>query len=177
MSRKPKKNSPSDTEPSPPPPMIETFDPDQWLPDVATFPHLPKGQQRTVFVAGLPSSVASVFQEKGYLPVDVRTLPRNNPGDNDLAIRAWLQGMEEGTIQPSSEKRRTLELDAKANGLLIQRSLRIEAKVKAEGASLEAILERLAAPGRTLMPVSARQLKEAERAALIPGYKERKNGQ
>lgn len=174
MSKKRKKNSPSDTESSRPPPTIEIPDPDHWVfPVIDTLPRLPAGHRRTLFVAGLPNWAASALKEKGYSLIDVRTMePQDDP---QAYIDAWLQGMAEGTIEKSPERRRNLELMAKTNGLLIRRELKIEAKANLEGRNLEMVLERFGSGNRTLKPVSAKELREAEQKALIPGYEEKSN--
>jgi hypothetical protein len=150
------------------PSKIEAPDPDHWVwPVLDTLPQLPAGLPRKLFVAGLPNWALSGFREKGYQLVDVRTMdPETNP---QAYIDGWLQGMAEGTIEKNSERRRTLELMAKTNGLLIRREIRLDAKAEITGRSLELILDRFGSK-KTLKPVTAKQLKTAQKQAIIPGY-------
>lgn len=174
MSTKPKKNSESDSTPRRSPPTIEIPDLDHWVfPVVDSLPLLPAAHRRMLYVAGLPSWALSAVKEKGYLLTDVRTMSKEE--DPQAYIDAWLQGMAEGTIEKNSEKRRTLELMAKTNGLLIRRELKITANAELAGRNLEMVLERFGTR-KTLKPVSAKQLREAEKSALIPGYKETSDG-
>lgn len=172
MKRKRKKTSKKGTAPPKPPPTIAIPEPDHWVfPVLDNLPALPAGQQRTLYVAGLPSWALSGFKEKGYTLSDVRTLSVEK--EPQTYIDAWLQGMAEGTIEKNPERRRTLELMAKTNGLLIRRELKIEATAELTGKNLEKVLERFTTR-KTLKPVSAKELRVAEKRALIPGYGEGK---
>ncbi len=174
MSKKRKKSSRNATAPSARPPTIEIPDPDHWVfPVLDSLPPLPAAHQRTLYVAGLPSWALSALKEKGYTLTDVRTMQIEN--DPQAYIDGWLQGMAEGTIERNPERRRTLELMAKTNGLLIRRELKLEAKADLTGRNLEMVLERFGTK-KTLKPVTARQLRVAQKKAVIPGYAEGDDG-
>jgi hypothetical protein len=122
-------------------------------------------------VVEVESEVKRELELKGYQLTDVRTLTRESPSDHAVAIEAWLQGMSEGTIEPSAERRRNIELEAKVHGLLINRSLRIDAKTRMDGATLDKVLLTLAPDKVTISKVSPERMKRAEQAGLIPGIK------
>lgn len=172
MSKKRKKSSRKGTASPKPTPTLETPDPDHWVWDaLEELPPLPAGHQRTLFVAGLPNWALSAIREKGYEILDVRTMDRET--DPQAYIDASLQGMAEGTIKKSPERRRNLELLAKTSGLLIKRELTVHASAELKGKSLEMVLERFGTK-KTLKPVTAKELRTATKKALIPGYEEKK---
>jgi hypothetical protein len=114
---------------------------------------------------------AAILRNRGYIPVDVRAMPRGTPQEHAEAIEAWLQGMSEGTIPPDMERRRTLELEAKAHGLLLNRSTQVKVEAKLDGATLEDLLQ----VGRTRFvnqrAITDERLLAAKRASVIPGEK------
>jgi len=148
----------------------------EWTIEVEDFPSLNISQRRTLFVCGLDENTTEELRLRGYDICDVRTLPRADTADHAAAIEAWLQGMVEGTIPPDAEKRRTLELESKVHGLLINRSVRLEAKAKLDGNDLEKVLDALASNNRTLKPVTDIELDKAQKSALIPGYQPEDEG-
>lgn len=145
--------------------------PKQWTLETDKLPPLPRGITKTLYVCGADPADTAVIRRLGYRVVDVRTMERGSPGQSADAIEAWLQGMAEGTIEPDLTKLKALELEAKVHGLLVNRTLRIDAKAKLDGENLEALLESLAPSKQTLMNVSSQRIEKAKQAALIPGIK------
>jgi hypothetical protein len=143
----------------------------KWVLDPETFPSLPEGLQRTLYVAGLEQSKLEALKEKGYSLVDVRTMPRESMVENRACIEAWMQGLSEGTIEENPERRRNLELEAKAHGLLVHKQARIDLKVKADADNLDKVLDQLSNLTDTLKPVSHARIEAAKKAALIPGFR------
>lgn len=108
--------------------------------DFTNFPDLPNESSRTLYVRGLERDEEALLRTKGYNPVDVLSLPRNTDSDNRHAIMCWITGMAEGSICMDAERRKTLELEARAYGMLINRSMRLEAKGQLEPETIEELL-------------------------------------
>lgn len=135
----------------------------------SNWPTLPGKGGRTLFVAGARDIDTTTLRAKGYDVVDVLQLPRTNDGEHHYAIEAWLQGMSEGSIPMDREKRLSLELEARARGLLVNRSMKVDVAVKVSEKSLEELLSGPRAGRFTLNGASARQIERAARAAVTPG--------
>lgn len=56
--------------------------------------------------------------EKGWEPIDVRTLPSKTDKQKADTIKAWLEGVRQGSIQPEKDIIKLIELEAKAYGLV-----------------------------------------------------------
>ena len=95
---------------------------------------------RALFVAGISVRDRTVLETKRYNVVDVLSLPRSNNNEHQYAVEGWLQGMSEGSIPRDKEKRLSLELEARARGLLVHRSMKIDVQVKAGPKTLEDLL-------------------------------------
>jgi len=175
MRMKRKNNSNTSQQETEKSPRIDTRPPRQgrqkWSLEPESYPTLSRGQKKTLYVDSLPEEMTEQLREKGYQVTDVKTLPRQDIGEHALAIEAWLQGMSEGTIEPSAERRRNIELEAKVHGLLINRSLRIDAKARIDGDNLEMILNSMSSNAVTISKVTPERLKRAEEASLTPGIK------
>jgi len=99
--------------------------------------------------------------------VYVHQLPRETPEENRQAIKAWLQGMVDGTIKASGERRKALELSARLDGLLVNKSMKIDVR----GELGERTIEELLSFGRqrsTLVVTTPEQLEEARRVSVSP---------
>jgi len=67
----------------------------------------------------LPEKVSSWLEEQqGWLIVDVRTMPNKTDGDRADAVKAFLEGVRVGSIEPGKEQLRYIELESKICGLL-----------------------------------------------------------
>jgi hypothetical protein len=132
------------------------------------------GDAKVVYVdESVPAEDLVTLSKRGYELIDVRHLPRNTPEQNRRAIQAWLQGMAEGTIERDEEVRKTLELSAKMDGLLIQRSMRVNVDASLSSETLDALLSF--APSRhTLIETSAEKLEAARVSSTLPGKLEEK---
>lgn len=141
----------------------------EWLLRDFDFPKLRQGQHKILYVAQM-SPQTEALKAKGYDVVDVRLLPRGKELDDQRAVLAWLQGMTEGTIAPDEERRKTLELEGKAAGLFVSRSMRLEGKVDLTADTVDELLGF--GPSRyTLGQMTEKKIEEAKRAALVPGKK------
>lgn len=134
--------------------------------DLASLP--PVAERRELYVAqAISPELQKTLISRGYDIIDVRALPRTDPYEHQRAILAWIQGLSEGSIAANEEKRKMLELEAKAHGLLVNRSISITAKARA-AATIDELLEKSA--GRLAMkPVSKADVERALKRSLEPG--------
>jgi hypothetical protein len=132
----------------------------------------PSASKLPMFVEGI--LVPETYDPERHYLVDVTQLERDTPDKNRRAIQAWLQGMVEGTIHESQERRKSLELSARLDGLLISRSMKIEARGTLKPETLDAILN-FASNRHTLVFSSAETLAEARRSSLSPPSAEKGN--
>lgn len=141
--------------------------------DLASLP--PVVERRELYVAqGIGPTLTKLLTQRGYDIVDVRALPRTDPYEHQRAILAWIQGLSEGSIVANEERRKLLELEAKAHGLMVNRSISITAKARA-AATIDELLDKNA--GRLAMkPVSKADVERALRRSLEPGLEEKAPG-
>ena len=67
----------------------------------------------------LPDVVLGWMQSKqGWLVVDVRTMPNRSDADRAEGVKAFLEGVRVGSIEPDKDQLRYLELEARICGLL-----------------------------------------------------------
>ncbi|MBH06033.1 MAG: hypothetical protein CMJ20_06895 [Phycisphaeraceae bacterium] len=107
---------------------------------LSAFPLITDGVARTVFVRGLEQDMAEILTERGYTVVELMTMPRNNPVEEQTYLLAKCQAMEEGTIAFTTEDRRTLELAMKSAGLLDSKRTMLNLKVDIDGDDVEKML-------------------------------------
>lgn len=137
--------------------------------DWSLFPALPEGVERTLYCTGdIGEEALKLLNEKGYTLVDPRTMSRDGVDQIHNCINAWLQGMSEGTIPYSPERRRALELELRSHGLLVNRSIKLEGSMTIENADLEQLLT-LGSRHIAVKPITEEQLREARRASMNPG--------
>jgi hypothetical protein len=107
-----------------------------------TLPDLPQGVTRKLYISScLPQDIVKHLGTQGYILIDVRTLPRDTSSQIRYAITAALQGMSEGTILATDERRKTLELEAAIHGFKITKSVSVKATTDLEGKSVEELLQ------------------------------------
>lgn len=123
---------------------------------------------RELFVSGITKENRALLKEKGYRVIDVCSLPRTNDSEHQYAIEAWLQGMSEGSIPMDKERRLSLELEARARGLLVHRTMKVDVSIKANQKTIEELLKPRSAR-LTLNRASVDKINHAVEAALIPG--------
>lgn len=126
---------------------------------------------REIFVAGLSNGERTVLEKKGYEVVDVIQLPRTNDQEHQRAIEGWLQGMSEGTIPMDRERRLSLELEARARGQLVQRSMKVDVSLKVGAKTMEDLLKSRDSRF-TLNRADEKKIVNAALSAVIPNFKE-----
>lgn len=90
--------------------------------DVESWPIVPDGAgSRRRFYTNLPLSMEQTLalQNRGWDVIDVRLLPEDTDAERQTCVRAWLWGLNNGTISPPNPKiYDILDLKAKACGLV-----------------------------------------------------------
>lgn len=129
---------------------------------------------REIFVAGLSRGERTVLEKKGYVVVDVIQLARTNDQEHQRAIEGWLQGMSEGTIPMDRERRLSLELEARARGQLVQRSMKVDVSLKVGAKTMEELMKSRDSRF-TLNRADEKKIVNAALAAVTPNFKEEEN--
>lgn len=108
-----------------------------------TWPEAPSSERpKSLFVSeSLSSDLVSVLESRGWLVIDVRTLPNQTDGDRAQALKYNLEGIRQGTIRADKEKLRWLELEAKVYGLLTGKDKIKDDKPKIDQTVLEDLLD------------------------------------
>ena len=71
----------------------------------------------------LPEIVSAWLKSKqGWDVLDVRVMPNQSDADRAEGVKAFLEGVRVGSIEPGKEQLRYLELEARICGLLSNRS-------------------------------------------------------
>lgn len=65
----------------------------------------------------IPVVDAAVFESKGWTIIDVRMLPNSSDADRAETVKALLEGIRVGTIEPDPKRLKFLELEAAVYGL------------------------------------------------------------
>lgn len=81
------------------------------------------------------------LKKRGYDPVDLITLPRDNDDEHRLYLLAKAQAMEEGTIVTTNEERRQLSLNMAAFGLLKSKDLALDLRTTSGATDVDVILD------------------------------------
>jgi hypothetical protein len=55
---------------------------------------------------------------KGWVVIDVRTMPNSTDADRAASLRCWLEGLRVGTITVSKDRYKFVELEARTLGVL-----------------------------------------------------------
>ena len=90
-----------------------------------TWPIAPEDERpKALYVCeNLPEVVTDWLTDtRGWRIVDVRVLPNKSDADRAEGVKAYLEGVRVGSIEPGKEQLRYLELEARICGLLSNRS-------------------------------------------------------
>lgn len=84
------------------------------------WPNVPETQKdkRLPHVGEIDESGAAVLSSKGWNPIDVRIMPSANDHDKAEQVKAWLEGVRLGVIEPDPKILKFVELEARTYGLL-----------------------------------------------------------
>lgn len=89
----------------------------------------------------LPDVVGEWLAGQGWLVLDVRLLPNRSDGDRAEAVKAYLEGVRVGSIEPGKDRLRYLELEAKICGLLSNKSRADDSMPTVTEETLEKVLD------------------------------------
>ena len=87
---------------------------------IACWPTAPKDERpKSLFVNyTVTKTCLEEMSLRGWSVLDTRTLPNKTDADRAEGLKAVLEGIRIGSIEPDREKMRWLELEAKVYGLL-----------------------------------------------------------
>lgn len=100
----------------------------------------PVAHPRRIFVRGLEPETKDRLESRGYVVVELATLPRQSTDETVTYLLSKAQAIEERTIETSAEERKCLELEMRAYGLLDKRSLALSLDVSADASELDSLL-------------------------------------
>lgn len=113
---------------------------DKWR----SWPVAPEDERpKSLYIAEvLPDVVVRWLREqRGWRVVDVRAMPNRSDADRAEGVKAYLEGVRVGSIEPVKELLRYVELEARICGLLSNKQRADDMVPKVEGETLENILE------------------------------------
>ena len=129
------------------------------------------GGIRRLYVNRQPSTqVLETLKTRGYDVINLRTLPRDEPHEYREWILGYTQAMLDGTIKLNDNARRTLELEAKICGLLINKNMNVSIQANAN-MDVRDLLNSIGGSRYLIKNTSLENQKQAEKASLIPGEK------
>lgn len=84
----------------------------------ARFPQLESDSERDVyFEQELTPEEKKLFVDKNWRPVNILSLPQDSEGEVIRYIKCYMKGVRMGTIIPSDERYKLLELECKTLGI------------------------------------------------------------
>ena len=108
------------------------------------WPGAPKDERpKALYVSEvLPAKVSAWLESKqGWVIVDVRTMPNKSDGDRAEAVKAFLEGVRVGSIEPGKEQLRYIELESKICGLLSNKNRADDCKPTLDEETLDKVLD------------------------------------
>lgn len=100
--------------------------------DARSWPRVPKQEfgKKPLYVGeNLTSEDEDVLAQLGWKVVDVRLLPNDTDADRAMAVKSWLEGFRQGSIEVTPRRLEAIELEAKVYKLLTQKeSLALDTK-------------------------------------------------
>ena len=83
------------------------------------FPKVPiKERPKPLYVAEIvPEEEEKVLSKLGWRIVDVRLMTNDSDSDRAEAVKCWLEGIRQGSIEADPKRLKFLELEAKIYGL------------------------------------------------------------
>jgi hypothetical protein len=126
------------------------------------------GIKRQIYHEGLEPEGVERLIELGYDPIDVRNLPTDTVDSEKSQVFALLQGISEGTIEGTQTRVKSLEVRARALGMLDHRRVTLNAHIGVTSDTLEKLLDF--GPSRFLLrDTTVQKIRDAEMASIIPG--------
>ena len=91
------------------------------MPDFTAWPKTPK--RRIVYHCGIDDEDLAHLTGLGWDPVDVRLLPNDEDHQRGEAVKAWLEGVRLGSIDPRGQIAKYVELEARIYGLTLNKQV------------------------------------------------------
>ena len=108
--------------------------------DLSCFPATGRERKRIIYVRGLDPALNTELDGRGYMAIELNSLPRESSEDQVQYLLAKCQAIEERTITTDPEERKCLELEMRAYGLLDSRSVALKLDVSADMQQIEGLL-------------------------------------
>lgn len=135
------------------------------------FEQLAPGVSRNIYVdQAISSTTRATLKTRGYDVVNLKTMARDEPIDFRTYILAYSQAMLDGTVEVDDDKRKILELEAKMNGLLVQKTMNLNFNAKSD-ADIKDLLNSIGQSRYLIKNTTVEKVEQAKRASLIPGEK------
>jgi|TARA_R110002012_G_scaffold58368_1_gene151444 hypothetical protein len=109
-----------------------------------SWPEAPEDERpKALYVSeNLPEIVRGWLGSKqGWDIIDVRTMPNKSDADRAEGVKAFLEGVRVGSIEPGKDQLRYLELEAKICGLLSNKSRADDMVPTVKGDTLDKMLD------------------------------------
>lgn len=110
--------------------------------DASQFPDVPAeaGTKRLYVAENLSEANVELLKAKNWLVQDVRLMPNKTDSDRADIVKAWLEGIRQGSIAPSRQLLDFIELEAKICGLLNQKQIAQAEKVDTSEMDIDTLL-------------------------------------
>jgi hypothetical protein len=98
---------------------------------------------KALFVYETVPDIARAWLEhkQGWKLIDVRVMPNTSDADRAEGVKAFLEGVRVGSIEPGKDQLRYLELEARICGLLSNKSRADDMVPKVKDATLDKMLD------------------------------------
>ena len=109
---------------------------------VENIPEVPQNQRpKRLPHTGITVHLSVKAKNSGWKPVDIRLMPNETDGDRAEAVKAYLEGIRLGTIDPDPKILKFLELEARIYGLSSGKSVAAVKPVELDGSDLAKVLD------------------------------------
>jgi hypothetical protein len=140
------------------------MDPNEW-------PEILNGVRKIYVSEYVDDDLEADFNEKGYEIVDIRTMPTDTTEDKKAIIQGYTIGVIDGTIRADDYRRKTIELLAKTEGLLINKSISGKLSISLEGKTIKELLS-FGDNRHTLKRTTKEEIEKAKLISVTPGGEE-----
>tara|TARA_R100000458_G_C8254115_1_gene230493 strand:+ start:711 stop:1097 length:387 start_codon:yes stop_codon:yes gene_type:complete len=98
---------------------------------------------KALFVYEVVPDIPKAWLEhkQGWNIIDVRVMPNSSDADRAEGVKAFLEGVRVGSIEPGKDQLRYLELEARICGLLSNKSRADDMVPKVKDATLDKMLD------------------------------------
>lgn len=98
---------------------------------IQLWPDVPKADRpKKLYHCGLDTSGDACLIEKGWAPIDVRLMPNKTDGDRAERLKAMLEGIALGSIEPDPKAAKFVELELRVYKLTSDKVLPAQLKTQ-----------------------------------------------